>query len=73
MSSIVTKIYHFCVMFSFPPELLLEPQLPDKDFREKSEQPSEHEQISCRVLPGETSDEVCVVVNKISVSVWLSV
>ena len=44
-----------------PTELTLEPQLPDKDFREKSEQPaplSEHDQTSCRVLEGETSDEV---------------
>ena len=44
-----------------PIELTLEPQLPDKDFREKSEQPapsSEHDQTSCRVLDGETSEEV---------------
>ena len=44
-----------------PTEPTLEPQLPEADFREISEQPSaeqQQEQVSCRVLPGETADEV---------------
>ena len=39
-------------------EPTLEPQLPETDFRDMSEQPSEQEQVSCPVLDGETADEV---------------
>ena len=60
-STIATlNVFALEFFFFFATELVLEPQLPDKDFIEKSEQPiaSENEQLSCRVLAGDTSDEV---------------
>ena len=66
-STVLTCMFS-CFHFS-PTDLTLEPQLPDKDFREKSEQPassSEHAQTSCRVLAGDTSDEVQVNDNNIN-------